>query len=186
MSSETLQLIATLATLAVVAVGVTFAALQVRQETLARRLQAISAMWAEVWPDEASRALRVLLGVPNGFDDADMTTERTDALRTVVRHYSRVGFLLQAGLVKEREILGYPPFGFIAAETWAKFRGHLETIAPGPTRGAALHFEYLAIRAKAYWERYGREWVASVASYHGEPGALFKELDDAMALRPSH
>jgi len=39
MSSETIQLAATLATLAIVAIGVTFAAVQVRQGVLARRLQ---------------------------------------------------------------------------------------------------------------------------------------------------
>ena len=39
MSSETIQLVATLATVAVVAIGVTFAAVQVRHEVLTRRLQ---------------------------------------------------------------------------------------------------------------------------------------------------
>ncbi len=121
--------------------------------------------------------------VPEGFDDADMTPERADALRTVFRHYNRVGFLLQGRLVKEREILGYPPFGFLAAELWAKFERQMT--APGLVRGSSVHWEYLAIRAKAYWERHGREWIASMPRYRGEAGALFKELDEAMALRPS-
>ena len=41
MSTESIQLFATLATMALIAVGVIFAALQVREEALARRLQVI-------------------------------------------------------------------------------------------------------------------------------------------------
>ena len=185
MSAETIQTIATLATLTIVAVGVTFAALQVRQETLARRLQAISAIWSEVWPDAASRALRVLQDLPDGFEDAAMTPEQADALRTLYRHYNRMGFLLQAGLVKERDILGYPPFGILAAENWAKFKPYLDRYPWGGTPGFSVHWEYLAIRAKAYWEHRGREWLASMPHYRGEAGALYKDLDEAMALRPS-
>ena len=45
MSSETIQLVATLTTLAVVAIGVTFAAVQVRHEVLTCRLQGKSAIF---------------------------------------------------------------------------------------------------------------------------------------------
>lgn len=45
MSSETIQLVATLATVAVVAIGVTFAAVQVHHEVLTRRLQGKSAIF---------------------------------------------------------------------------------------------------------------------------------------------
>lgn len=52
MSSETILLAATPATLAVVAIGTTFAAVQVRQEVLARRLQNKLAVFSEIWQEE--------------------------------------------------------------------------------------------------------------------------------------
>jgi len=52
MSSETIQLVTTLATIAVVAIGITFATVQVRQEVLARRLQNKSAIFSEIWQEE--------------------------------------------------------------------------------------------------------------------------------------
>jgi hypothetical protein len=56
MSSEKLLITTKLATLIIVTIGVTFAAFQVRQGTWTRRLQAISALWVEIWPPEASQA----------------------------------------------------------------------------------------------------------------------------------
>ena len=88
MSSETLQITATLATLIIVTIGVTFAALQVRQEALTRHLQAVSAPWAEIWPPEASQAYPLLQRVPARFYDAEMTDELIVAIRTVGRHYT--------------------------------------------------------------------------------------------------
>ena len=52
MSSETIQLASTLATLAVVAIGVTFAAVHVHQGVLARRLQNKLAFFSEIWQEE--------------------------------------------------------------------------------------------------------------------------------------
>ena len=190
MSTETLQITATLATLIIVAVGVTFAALQVRQETLARRLQGMSALFAEVWPEEASQAAYTLRNVQPGFDDAEMSPELTQALLTLMSHYNRVGFLLQKGLVNEKEILGYPPFGIIAADMWALFEGFLGRLNAGagfptPFRHLAIYWEHLAVRAKAYWEREGRAWTANEPYYTAEPGTLMSELNAAAALRPT-
>ena len=190
MSSETLQTIATLATLAVVAIGVTFAALQVRQEALARRLQAISALFDVVWPEEARRAAFLLLSLPADFEDTDITPEQKRAILTLLAHYDRVGFLLQTGLVKEHELLGFQAFGIVAADLWALLEGYLGRLQLGtamPTnfRNNAVHWEYLAIRAKAYWERHGRAWTASVPYYDGKAGALMSDLNAAVALRPA-
>ena len=189
MSTETIQITATLATLMIVAVGVTFAALQVRQETLARRLQAMSAVWAEFWPPEASDALGILQRVPDTFDDADLTAEQVAAVRTIGRHYTRLGYLLHAGHLKQREILGYPPFGILAADLWAKYNGFLSRAPLGFTSTSAssffAHWEYLAIEAKAYWEREGRERTTAIPHYDGETGALSRELATAIALRPT-
>lgn len=79
MSNELLQTIAAITTLVVIVIGVTVAISELRQEVLARRLQGLSALFAEVWPEEASKAAFAVASVGPGFDDADITPEQRGA-----------------------------------------------------------------------------------------------------------
>lgn len=109
MSTDSIQTLATVATMALVALGVTFAALQVREEALARRLQANTALFADLWPPEAARATFVLGVLPAEFKGEDLTEEQRQSVTVAVYHYNRVGYLLWRGLVKDEELLLYPP-----------------------------------------------------------------------------
>jgi hypothetical protein len=183
MSSEMIQIAVAVATLVVIVVGVTVAFIELRQEVLARRLQGMSALFAEIWPEQMSSATWVLL--LNVKRDEELTPEQVDLLPVVVSHYNRLGFLLYQGLVKDREVLGYPPFGILAAELFSLMREHLvkTTFLDSNMRENAIWWEYLALRANAYWESDGRAMMAGIKHYDAEPMGLMRDWATVMTLR---
>ena len=187
MSSELLQTAVAIATLVVIVVGVTVAIVELRQEVLARRLQGISALFSAVWPEEARKAAFDVAALEPGFDDADVTPELRGAVMTLLAHYDRVGFLLHQGLVKEREILAFPAFGVFAAEYWLLVSEYLGRVAWMGTdsRKLGTWWEYLALRADAYWHKEGRAVTASAGIYSAPQFSLMNDMNAAMAERPA-
>lgn len=188
MSNELLQTIVAVTTLVVIVGGVTVAISELRQEVLARRLQGVSALFSQIWPEEVSRAIFLLImGLKPDFEDADVTQEQRSAIVLVMAHYNRLGFLLRQGLVKEKEILAYPPFGILAAELWKMFSGYLSRLEVPLLQtnigDQAIWWEYLALRGEAYWRKEGRALTANVARYKTESMALMNDWNAAMAER---
>jgi hypothetical protein len=179
MSNDIVLTAVGIATLVVIVVGVTVAVVELRQEVLARRLQGMSALFSEIWPESMSTAVwNLMLGATPEPANADMTV--------VVSHYNRLGFLLHQGLVKESEILGYPPFGIVAAEMFAMLKEHMDntpTFQDTTLRENSVWWEYLAIQAKAYWETTGRAVMAEIDHYNAEPTTLMRDWTIAMNSR---
>ena len=188
MSNELLQTVAAITTLVVIVIGVTVAIVELRQEVLARRLQGVSALFSQVWPEEVSRAAFSLFTALNpDFDDADVSPDQRREMILLMAHYNRLGFLLKQGLVKEDEILGYPPFGILAAEQWAMYGGYLRRLeAPSLKTNfgdQAIWWEYLALQAEAYWNRKGHTAAASVPFYKTAPSTYLDDWNVAMGQR---
>jgi hypothetical protein len=186
MSTESIQLLATWATMSLIALGVIFAALQVREEALARRLQATTALLADVWPPEAARASFSLGILPVGFAGDDLTEEQRQDIVIVTYHYNRVGFLLWRGLVKEEDILLYPPVGPVALDLWARVSPYLRSLSVGGTNVAHVAFwwEYLASRPQIYWEQQGGCYIQETPVFTPRPEDLYRILEEAQARRP--
>lgn len=141
MSNEVVQTTVAAATLVVIVVGVTIAVVELRQEVLARRLQAVSALFSEAWtPDVARAAFSIHLDERDPKEDAEeaLTDEQARSVPMLLAAYNRLGFLLHQGLLKEREVLGYPPFGILSSELFSKLREAIWTTCP---RWAHQHFE---------------------------------------------
>lgn len=186
MSSESIQTVAALATLLVIVVGVTVAVVELRQEVLARRLQGVSALFSEVWnPDVSRAAFGIILNVKPGFADSDLTPEQVQFVPRLMAGYNRLGFLMHQGLVKEREVLAYPPFGILAAELFALLRDYMDRVPVWDSnlREQAVWWEYLAGRGEAYWTRHARAMMAGVPRYANEPMALMREWATTMGER---
>ena len=184
--SDWIQTIATLATALIVATGVTFAALQLRQETLARRLQGISSIFADLWPPEAARASFSLSVLPPALEWKELNEEQRRNIATLGYHYNRVGYLLWRGLVKEEEILLYPPLGPLAVHLWARLSPYLQSLSVGATNFShiAHWWEYLAWRAQSYWEQQGGRHITEIPVFTPQPAVIFKVFEDAHAQRP--
>ncbi|PZC46178.1 MAG: hypothetical protein C1O27_002155 [Chloroflexi bacterium] len=185
MSTESIQLFATLATMALIAVGVIFAALQVREEALARRLQATTAVFADLWPPEAARASLSLAVFPPALEWKELTEEQRRNIATLGYHYNRVGYLLWRGLVKEEEILLYPPMGPLAVDLWARLSPYLQSLSIGATNVAhiAHWWEYLAWRAQRYWEQEGGRHIKETPVFTPRPEHVYRIFEEAHAQR---
>ena len=83
-----------------------------------------------------------------------------------------------------------PSRRILAADRWAFLEGYLGrlqlgTALPTKFRNLTVHWEYLAIRAKAHWEDHGRAWTPPVPYYDGEANTLTSDLNAAVSLRPA-
>lgn len=186
MSTESIQVIATVVTLSLVALGVAFGALQLRQETLARRLQGISALFADIWPAGAATAAYSISSLPPSFEGEELTELQRGQVLSLNSHFGRVGYLLWQGLVKEEEILLYPPFGTLVVDLWARSEPYLRNTAVGSSNLANIGFwwEYLAARAQSYWEKHGGRHIKDTLAFTPRAEAMYRILDEAHAQRP--
>ncbi len=181
---------ATLAGLIVVITGAAFAGVQLYRESQARRLQALVALYADVWPVEANREARIVMSLPDGFEYESLQPGQQDAIRDTAARFERLGFLLKMGAVRGEEIFRSPPFGRAAIAQWEKLKHALrggggpfgQSITadlPGP-----LHFEYLAWRAQQYLLRHGVEDFGAIPVFDADWDALsatFREAQQARA-----
>ena len=152
---------ATLVGLIVVALGAAFAGQQLRQESRPRRLQALVALYADVWPIEAARASQTLSSLPDDFDYAQLGADQRGAVGEVVHRYNRLGYLLRLGLVRDEDLFRFYPFGSLVITSWEKLKrfvrtgGGISTIGHGTLPGEGLYFEFLAARAQRYVLEHG-------------------------------
>ena len=182
---------ATLATLIVVLLGLSFAGVQLYRESQARRLQALVALFADVWPVEANREARIVASLPDGFDYESLESVPQEAVRNVAARFDRLGFLLKMGVVKGEDVFPNVRFGRSAIFQWEKLkhamRGGAGPFAagivgelPGP-----LHFEYLAWRAQEYLLRHGVEEFGEVPVFDADMDALAGMGREAQRARPA-
>ena len=178
--AEWIQLVAIVGTFTVVAVGVVFAALQLREEVHARRLQAISSLFAEVWPPEAAAASFEVLSLPADFKPEELTPEQEANIRMLLAYYNRVGYLLWQGLVKKHEILLYPAFGPIAVEIWVKTRQVMLNFLVA----RSSWFDYLVGQTQEYWKEQGGRQIAQIPVFEPDIEGLTRVVEEAQARRP--
>ena len=172
---------ATLAGLVVVSLGAVFAGQQLLRESRARRLQAVVALYADVWPMEANRVAQIVQGLPDDFDHDQLGPDEREAVHEIAHRFNRLGYLLRAGLVRDEDIFPFYPFGMGAIRHWEKLkhvvrRGGVGTPAETgraaiPGGGASL-FEYLASRAQRYVLEHGEGELSSIAIFDADVEAV--------------
>ena len=181
---------ATLATLIVVVLGAAFAGVQLYREGQARRLQALVALYADVWPIEANSDARIVVSLANEFDYEQLEPRQQEAVRLTAARFDRLGFLLKTGLVRGEDIFPSTRFGRSAIAHWEKLKhtmrggsdpfGNIVVTAelPGP-----LHFEYLAWRAQQYLLQHGVEDFGEIPVFDADWDALTATFKEAQRVR---
>ena len=180
---------ATLTGLIVVALGAAFAGVQLYRESQARRLQALVALYADVWPLEADRETRIVASLPDGFDYGQLEPQQQEAVRHITQRFNRLGFLLKMGVVRGKDIFPNVRFGRSAIFQWEKLK-HTMRGGAGPFPGGAigelpgpLHFEYLAWRAQEYLLRHGVEEFGEIPVFDADLDALAATFKEAQRVR---
>ena len=183
---------ATVAGLVVIVAGAAFAGVQLRRESQARRLQAVVALYADVWPIESLRAAQTVMSLPDDFDYDQLGAEERDAIGHVVFRYNRLGYLLRAGLVRDEDLFPFFAFGTLAIVFWEKLKHVVRTGVGGRTGGpgsfatvternadpadpalpGGLHFEHLASRAQRYLLEHGEAEFGGLAIFDADTEAI--------------
>ena len=164
---------ATVVGLVVIVLGAAFAGLQLRRESQASHLQAVVALYADIFPIEAVRAAQIVVSLPDGFDYDQASADERDAIRQIVFRYNRLGYLLRAGLVRDEDLFPFIAFGTAAILAWEKLKHVVRAGVAGRTGGTGgigissvdkpdpeslpggLHFEFLVSRAQQYLLEHG-------------------------------
>ena len=151
---------ATLAGLLAIVAGLAFAGVQLRQEAKARKLQALMSMLTDIRGPEVIKASQVVRALPDGFDPHALSQDELFAVRLIAGSYARLGTLLAAGAVDERDVFPHLTFSRGAIEAWEQLK-HLTRTGPGGVLSETgafstmMFFEQLAARAQAYLLREG-------------------------------
>ena len=165
---------ATLAGLLVVITGAVFAGVQLRQEAKARKLQALMAVLTNIRPPEVTKAWPIMRALPDGFDPQTLTHDEQEAVLLVFASFGRLGTLLAAGAVDEKDIFPHLTFSKGAIDAWEKMK-HLAGGDGASFSGAlnpTVYQELLAIRAQAYLLREGAERFGSIPQFTPDWPAL--------------
>jgi hypothetical protein len=138
---------ATLAGLIVVITGATFAGVQLRRDSGSRRLQSLLSLYEVIWPTKMLRAARIVRSLQDDFEFDQLEPAQKDAVMQVTASLERLGHLLRAGLVQEREIFDFTPLGRMPVFFWEKLKHFIRTGTPVyGGEGDGLHvdvdFEY--------------------------------------------
>ena len=146
---------ATFAGLIVVALGAAFAGVQLRRQAKARHLESVMAVLSDVRPLEVAKAWEVFRSLPDGFDLWALQEDEHDAAMIVLASYSRLGNLLAAGFVEERDIFPHITFSIGAIDTWEKVKHLSRTDPRAGVLAPGMFIEFLASRAQDYLARKG-------------------------------
>ena len=150
----------------VILVGAAFAGVQLRQEAKARKLQALMSVLTDIRGPDIVKAAQVVRALPDGFDPRELSEDELLAVRLVAGSYARLGTLIAAGAVEERDVFPHLTFSRGAIEAWEQLK-HLMRTGPGGVLSETgvfttmLFFEQLAARAQAYLLREGVELFGS-------------------------
>ena len=181
---------ATLAGLIVVALGAAFAGQQLRRESQARRLQALVALYADIWPIGATPTALIVAKLPDDFAYDQLSADERQAVVETLFRYNRLGYLLRAGLVRDQDLFPFPLFGGASVFLWEKVKHMVRTgaAASGEGRlvtlpGVGLHFEFLASRAQAYLLEHGEAEIGSIAVFDADLEAMAAMAERAQQAR---
>jgi len=162
---------AKVAGLLVMIAGAIFAGVQLRQEARARHLQAMMAVFADIRPPEVAYAQQVVGALPDGFTVDDLDPDSFNAVVRTVTSFARLGDLLKAGMVDERDIFTHGAFSMGSVDAWEKVK-HLARGENARVRYNGPSMEYLAGRAQAYLLREGVAQYGKVPFFDADREAL--------------
>ncbi len=184
-TSEWLQVIAGFGTFFVVVIGVAFGGMELRQEARARRLQGISSLFSEVFPNGMLAMTQTVRQLPDGWDPVSLTDEQTQSILSLTTAYNRLGFYLHAGLVTEKEVFEFTPFGIPLVSVWAKVSPIVNNpqLAYTGRHSGPFWFEYLAHRAQDYWLKNKGKHIANEPIFMPDVGAMEAVMQQAQAAR---
>ena len=158
-----------------------FAGVQLRQEAKARKLQAMVAVLSDVRPLEVAVAWTKVQSLPDGFELDKLTEEQHANVTIVSASYNRLGNLLAAGLVGERDIFPHLALSRGAIEAWEKLK-HVARDRSFPTM---VYLGMLAARADEYLKREAVSLLSDIPVFDADPNVLQSiglEVQEARAV----